>query len=188
MEFFESFDPLLKAFWYIALPTSLIFVIQTIMTFIGADASDGIEADFNGDFDGADAPFQLFSLRNLINFLLGFSWGGVSLYNSISNHTVLIIITLLIGVGFVLMFLLIIRQIQKLAEDNSFSIKQSLNKTGTVYLKIPANKSGQGIVQLSVRGSVHEINAVTDGEEIPTGGMIRVTQILDSNLILVNKL
>ena len=42
------------------------------MTFVGANASDGLTADFDGDFSDADAPFQLFSLRNLINFFIGF--------------------------------------------------------------------------------------------------------------------
>ncbi|MFN7273652.1 MAG: serine protease, partial [Bacteroidota bacterium] len=85
MEILENLDPLLKTFWYIAIPTSIIFILQTVMTFVGADATDGLEADFDGDLSGGDAPFQLFSLRNLINFLLGFSWSGISLYNSISN-------------------------------------------------------------------------------------------------------
>ena len=76
MEILENLDPLLKTFWYIAIPASLIFVVQTIMTFIGADATDGIEADFNGDFDGADAPFQLFSLRNLPSDRTVFSRSG----------------------------------------------------------------------------------------------------------------
>ena len=78
MEFFNEMEPLLRAFWYIALPASLIFLIQSVMTFMGMDASDGTEADFNSDFDHVDAPFQLFSLRNLINFLMGFGWAGIS--------------------------------------------------------------------------------------------------------------
>ena len=68
MEILENLEPLLKSFWFVAIPASLIFIIQTFMTFVGADASDGIDADFDGDFNGSDAPFQLFSLRNLINF------------------------------------------------------------------------------------------------------------------------
>lgn len=188
MEFLNHLDPLLKAFWFLALPASLIFIIQTIMTFIGVDSSDGIDADFNGDFDGADAPFQLFSLRNLINFLLGFGWGGISFYSTIQNHFLLILVALLIGLAFVWMFFLIIKQIQKLAEDNSFQLKETLNKTGTVYLRIPAQKTGSGQVQISVKGSIHEIKAVTDGEEIPTGAMIRVLEVLDENLLLVTKL
>ena len=38
------------------------------MTFVGADASDGLDADFDGDLGGSDTPFQLFSFRNLIQF------------------------------------------------------------------------------------------------------------------------
>ena len=60
MEFFSSMEPSLKGFWFIAIPVTLIFIIQTIMTFVGANASDGLEADFDGDFSGDDAPFQLF--------------------------------------------------------------------------------------------------------------------------------
>ena len=80
MEFFSSMDTYLQGFWFIAIPVSIIFVIQTVMTFVGANASDGLAADFDGDFSGNDAPFQLFSLRNLVNFLLGFSWTGISFY------------------------------------------------------------------------------------------------------------
>jgi hypothetical protein len=185
MSFFESMESLEKAFWFIALPASLIFIVQTILTFIGSDASDGTSADFDSDLDGADAPFQLFSLRNLINFLLGFSWTGISFFKIIDNPTVLILISFLVGALFVYLFFLIIQFILKLSENNSFNIKNTINKTGTVYLKIPANKTGYGIVQISVKGSVHEINAVTSNEEIQSGTMIRVTEVLDNNLLLV---
>lgn len=188
MEFFDNLDPLLRAFWYIALPASLIFLVQTVMTFMGADASDGVDADFDSDLSGADAPFQLFSLRNMINFLLGLGWGGVSFYTTISNPALLIVVAVLIGAAFVYLFFLIIKQVQKLAEDNTFKITQTIQKTGTVYLRIPAQKTGSGIVQVSVNGSVHELKAVTDGGEIPSGTMIRVVEILDDHLILVTKL
>jgi len=46
MEILEHLDPLLKTFWFVAIPVSLIFIIQTIMTFMGVDASDGVEVDF----------------------------------------------------------------------------------------------------------------------------------------------
>ena len=104
MEILENLDPLLKMFWYVAIPTSLIFIIQTIMTFVGADATDGIDADFDGDFDGSDAPFQLFSLRNLINFLLGFSWTGISFYFLIPNKFLLVLLSLAIGILFIYLF------------------------------------------------------------------------------------
>src|SRR5690606_8792028 len=112
MDFLQDLDALHQTFWYIAIPVSVIFIIQMVMTFMGADASDGIEADFEGDFDGGDAPFQLFSLRNLINFLLGFGWSGVLLFERFDNVTVLVVMDFLFGAGFVGMFFCLVTSIR----------------------------------------------------------------------------
>ena len=101
MEAFNNLDLLLRGFWLVAIPVTIIFLIQMVLTFIGSDASDGTSADFDGDFDGGDAPFQLFSFRNLMNFLLGFSWTGISFYKIIPNQTVLILLAVAVGGLFV---------------------------------------------------------------------------------------
>src|SRR3970040_2803355 len=154
MNFLENYDPLLKAFWYIALPVSLFFGLQTIMTFLGL--SDG-ETDMDSDTGDVDLPFEIFTLRNLINFLLGFSWTGISFYNSIENKTVLIIISVIVGLLFVAIFFFLIKQILKLSENNSFKIESALNQTAQVYLTIPEAKSGKGKVLISVNVSIHEL-------------------------------
>lgn len=188
MEILTSLEPLLQAFWFIAIPASLIFIVQTVMTFIGADASDGLQADFDGDFDGADAPFQLFSFRNLVNFLLGFGWSGVSLYGTIESKLLLIIISLIIGVLFVLLFFAIIKQLMRLSEDDTFTTAKALNKTAEVYLTIPAAKAGKGKVLVSVGGSVHELDAITESEAIPSGAVVKVIRIENENILIVEKL
>jgi membrane protein implicated in regulation of membrane protease activity len=185
MEILENLEPLLKTFWFVAIPTSLVFIIQTVMTFTGADASDGIEADFDGDFSGAEAPFQLFSLRNLINFLLGFSWTGISFYTTITNKPLLIIISLVVGMLFVYLFFIIIRQVQKLAEDNSFKISNTLNKTAEVYLTIPENKKGKGKIMISVNGAFHELEAMTENDKIQSGSVVKVVRIENNNILIV---
>ncbi len=188
MEILENFDTLLKTFWFIAIPTSLIFIIQTIMTFLGSDTSDGLQADFDGDFTGIDAPFQLFSLRNLINFLLGFSWTGISFYTTIANKTVLILLSLIVGGIFVYLFFFIIQQVQKLAEDNSFKIVNTLNKSAEVYLTIPENKLGKGKIMVSVNGSFHELEAMTENEKIQSGSTVKVVKIENNNILIVEKI
>jgi hypothetical protein len=188
MEFFSGMEPLLRSFWFIAIPASIIFLIQTVMTFAGADAGDGIDADFDSNLSGTDAPFQLFSLRNLVNFLLGAGWGGISFYNTIDNKTILILISAAIGVGFVAAFFVLIRQIQRFGEDNSFNIEYTLNKTGTVYIPVPENKTGTGKIQVSVNGTVHELSAITLNERIATGTLIKIIKIESNNLVIVEKL
>lgn len=189
MEIIQTFEPLLRAFWFIAIPVSIIFIIQTIMTFVGGDSMDGVSPDFDGDFSQGEAPFQLFSLRNLINFLLGFSWSGIAFYDSIQNKTLLFIIAIIVGIAFVGIFFFIIRQLMKLAEENSFKMEESLGKTAEVYLTIPAYKAGKGKVIISVKGSVRELDAMTESKEaIQSAQLVKVVKIENNNVLIVEKL
>lgn len=184
MELLESLPVLLKSFWYIAIPTSLIFIIQTIITFSGLDVADGFDTDFHAD--AHDGDFQLFSLRNLINFLLGFSWTGISFYSTIGDKPLfLIIASFVVGVLFVLLFFFVIKQVQKLAEDNSFKITNTLNKTAEVYLTIPENKKGKGKIMISVNGAFHELEAMTENDRIPSGMAVKVVKIENNNILIV---
>lgn len=185
MELLNDLSPLVRMFWYVAIPTSIVFLIQTIMTFMGADAHDGASADFDSNLTGTEAPFQLFSLRNLINFLLGFSWAGIALYQSIASAPLLILVALAVGTLFVFMFFVIIRQIQKLAEDNSFKITNTLHKTAEVYLPIPEMKTGKGKILVSVNGSVHELEAMTEKGRIAAGAVVKIINIEHGNVLLV---
>lgn len=187
MEIFSSADPLLKTFWFIAIPASVIFFIQTIMTFMGANSMDGIDADFDSDFNNAEAPFQLFSLRNLINFMLGFGWSGIAFYSLIRSPIFLIIVAIVAGVIFVSLFFLIIKQLLKLSENNSFDIRKTLNKSADVYLTIPEKRGGKGKIMISVNGSVHELEAMTDGERLPSNTSVKIIKIEDNNILIVEK-
>ncbi len=188
MDFLNDLEPVLRVFWWIALPVSLIFIIQMVLTFIGGDATDGLHADFDGDLSGGDTPFQLFSFRNLINFLLGFSWTGISFYHSISSTSLLIGLSVVVGSLFVAIFFIIIKQIRRLEEDNSFQITNALDKTAEVYLPIPAEKSGKGKVLISVKGSMHELEAITEKGRIETGKVVKVVRIESNQLLVVETL
>ncbi|OUL62510.1 serine protease [Flavobacterium sp. AJR] len=185
MEMLENLDPLLRAFWFVAIPTSVIFIIQTILSFIGADSFHGLDADFDTDLGGTDEQFHLFSLRNLINFLLGFSWTGISFYATVPNKTLIVILALLVGIVFVFLFFIIIKQLQKLAEDNSFKIINTLNKTAEVYLIIPESKKGKGKIMISVNGAFHELEAMTEKNTIASGAVVKVVKIENDNILIV---
>jgi len=185
MELLQNADALLKTLWFIAQITTVIFVIQTVMTFVGSDAYDGVEAYTETSVYGDDMPFQIFSLRNLINFLLGFSWTGISFYNLIPNSFILITLSILVGASFVFAFFVIMKKIQALAEDNTFKITDTIGKSGDVYLKIPGNKSGKGKIIISVNGSVHELTAMTEQESIATGAVVKVVKIENKEILIV---
>lgn len=187
-EFFASMDGTQQFYWYVAIAASVIFIIQTIMTFVGADTDTGVDADFDGNLDDAGSPFQLFSLRNLVNFLLGFGWGGVTLYDSIGSKFWLGVVAFLIGASFIFIFFLVMRALFRLSEDNSFRIESTLGKTADVYLTIPAEKKGKGKVFISINGSTRELSAITTAQEdLKVGSLVKVVE-LDGDILVVTPL
>jgi len=185
IEWFSTLEPALKIYWGMAIIASVFFVIQTIVSLVGGDVFDDVDFDTDGDSGGVS---YFFSIRNLVNFLLGAGWGGVCFYNIISSKIVLMFVALFIGIAFVLMFFGLLKIMLKLQKDNTFRIPETLNKIADVYLPVPANKSGKGKIQLSVRGSFHEIDAITAGEKIATGEKVRVVEVIGNHAVLVEKI
>lgn len=189
IELFNSLEPLQKFFWTIACCASLVFIIQTIMTFIGLGTDADVDAGpMDGSVDSMEdgALSGVFSFRNLINFLLGYGWAGVLLFDDIEKRWLLQLLAIAVGLLFVLAFVFMFRQVMKLSHDGSFKMSETVGLKADVYLRIPAARSGRGKVQISVKGSVHEIDAVTDNDaEIPTGGQVEIVEVLGDDLLLV---
>ncbi|MEE1083004.1 MAG: NfeD family protein [Paludibacteraceae bacterium] len=188
LDWFNNLEPGIKVYWAIALVTSTIFVIQTILSLIGLG-----DFDMDIDLDGGDALdssgfSDMLSIKNAINFLLGFSWAGVCFYDSIPNSIILGIVAFLCGLAFVAMFIYLFKKMMKLESNGAFDINTAEGKTCNVYLRIPANRTGTGKVQISFSGSVQELDAVTDGEMIPTGTKVVVMEVLNNNTLHVEKL
>ena len=178
-----------KFFWTIACCASLVFIIQTIMTFIGLGTDTDVDAgpmDSSVDSMEDGSLSGVFSFRNLINFLLGYGWGGVLLHDSIKSGLLLQVVAIAVGLLFVLAFVFMFRQVMKLSHDGSFKMSETVGLKADVYLRIPAARSGRGKVQVSVKGSVHEIDAMTDNDtEIATGGQVQIVEVLGDDLLLV---
>ena len=185
-EKFLSLEFPMQIFWGIAIVTSVFFIVQTIMAFMGLDADTDDGASFDTvEMEGLSGYF---SFRNLINFLLGYGWGGVLLQGVIPNMIWLEVAAVGVGVIFVLVFVFILRQVMKLSTDKTFQMEEAVGQIADTYLRIPAAKKGTGKVMVSVRGSMHEIEAMTEGEAIPTGTKVRVTKVVGSELLEVERI
>ena len=189
MDFFNSLETSQKFFWAIAICASLVFVIQTVLTFVGLGADTDVDAgpmDSAGDVTEDGGLNGVFSFRNLINFLLGYGWAGVLLDETIASPLLLQIVAIVVGLLFVLAFVFMLSQVMNLSHDGSFRLSESVGLTADVYLRIPAARSGRGKVQVSVKGSVHEIDAITDNDaEIPTGGQVKILEVAGDDVVVV---
>lgn len=190
---YEQLDPGLRVYWIIAIITSSLFFIQMMLTFLGLGHSDvDIDTSFDstpdGGLDGVDGAMQIFTVRNFINFLLGLSWGGICLWDVISNKFILSVASLLIGLLFVSIFWAIYRLMMRLQSSGNIRMESAVGAVCQVYLRIPAARKGTGKVQISFSGSVQEVDAQTDGDELPSGARVRVLSLIDDHTLLVTPL
>ena len=188
----------MKVLWGVTLGASLIFVIQTVLTFIGADADasglDGADIDGSGIADAADADLggggNLYTFRNLVNFLLGFGWSVILLEEAIPSIGLRLVVAVLIGAGLVALVMWLFSLLWKMQQSGNIDVyKSAVGCQGTAYLTIPASRSGEGKVQISISGAVREYGAQTeDDSPIPTGTPIKVVDVINESTLLVSKL
>lgn len=183
-----SLDVFMKSLWIIALFTSLVFIVQTILTFAGADSDVNADLDFGGDApaDGFQLS-QYFTFRNFINFFLGFSWSAIAFSHSIRSTWLLLTVAVLTGVILVSAVIYLFKWLSGMEQTGNISIRDATGCTGIVYLTIPEGRTGEGKVQIAVQGAIREYNAVTDGEKLANGAPIRVKKVLTDNLLLIEK-
>ena len=197
-EMWNSLDPFMKVIWCITLAASLIFIIQTILTFIGAD-TDGatdIDASFDTDVDIADMDaavgsggVNLYTFRNFVNFFLGFGWTSVLLNGSIKSKGLLLVIAIIVGIVFVALVMWLFKWLYSMQQTGNINVyKSAVGCTGTVYLPIPAERGGEGKVQITIQGAVREYNALTEGDALPTGKPIKVVEVINPGTLLVEPL
>lgn len=190
---FNGLEPTMRVYWGIAIFTSTIFIIQMVMTFIGIGDADAGDADFDLGSDASDGTLdaggtlQLFSVRNIVNFLLGIGWGGVCLSAYIHNQALLTLAALAVGCLAVVLFAMIYKQMRRLEHDGAFRIDDCVGQVADVYLRIPGQRQGEGKVQYSFGGSVQELAAITEGEAIASGAKVRILEVVGQHTLLVEK-
>ena len=191
-EWWTSLDLFMKILWCIAIASSLIFIIETVLTFIGAD----VEMDMDADFDMPDTGFEgdpsmnLYTFRNLVNFLLGMSWTAILLNEQIASKALLMVIAFAVGVLLVFAVMMMFKGLSKMQQSGNIDVyKSAVGCSGKVYLTVPGERKGSGKVQININNSIREYDALTDSEDdLKTGTSIKVTEVLDASTLLVEEI
>jgi len=186
---------MMKILWSVTLVASLIFLIQSILTFVGADVDADFDTDVDTSLDGADLSnieggSNLYTFRNFVNFVLGFGWSAILLQESISSTPLLILLSAVVGVALVAAVMYLFKWLSGMQQSGNINIrKAAAGCEGKVYLTIPASRGGLGKVQITVSGAVREYDAMTECEQpLKTGTSIRVVDALDPHTLLVEEL
>ncbi len=180
-------------FFYSAVIGGSVLVIQTILSVIGIgaesfDVGDAGEAGEALDFDG-DAAHSMFihvlSFRALVAFFTFFGLGGLAGEASGFESRTTIFLAIGAGLASMLIVAYIMNLLVSLHSSGSLEMKNAVGETGRVYLRVPAEKGGQGKVHVVVQGRTVEARAVTSGPELPTGSSARVVGLVDPSTLEV---
>ena len=203
----QSLSALDHVLLYIAVPATLILLIQTVLLFAGgafdSDGDAGVPDADGPDFDGPDADggplheaaadpetpdtgLHLFTVRGVVAFLVLFGWGGLWLHQVGLPGFLAVFLAIPIGFAGMMGIALAVRQALRLQYDGTLDLRNALGRTGTVYLTVPPGRSSPGKVTLTVQEQLTEFEALTDSPApIPTGSPVRVTGLAGRGALLV---
>jgi len=186
-------------FFWSALVGCTLLVVQVILQVIGLGGDhdmDGghLDTDAHMDMDHVDDPahgsegnvfFGVLSLKALISFAGIFGLSGLSLEKSDLSQFNQLALAVLAGIVAMIIVAYLMRALHRLSSSGTVIISNALGHRGHVYLRIPGNGEGQGKVTIELQGRSIELVAVTDGEPIPTGKVVKVVEVLANETLKV---
>ncbi len=209
MSLFEWWDSLglaLQIFYCIAVPSTLLLVIQTVLMFLGLEDSaegdldiDAPDADFDDGVLGDDITdisdvsglesLHIFTVRGIIAFLVVFGWVGVVMQSADISLMITVPVATLCAFAVMIAIAYLFKAVMKLKSNGAADNHNAVGSAGKVYLTIPPSRSGEGKVNVMLQGAYVERNAVTDETEaIPTGCEIIVIGLSgQTNLVVKRK-
>ena len=186
-EWWNSLSVIHQIYWGFAIPSTIIFLIQMIMTFIGGEMDVDGNADFDVETDHG-AGFQFFTLKNFVAFFTIFSWTGIASLNAGFTTGMSILLSIFGGLSMMFVMALVFYYFSKLTDSGTLNIKNAEGGIGEVYLTIKSKRGNIGKVLIQVQSSLRELDAITDDEEdLPTGAVISVKEVLNNDILLVSK-
>jgi membrane protein implicated in regulation of membrane protease activity len=179
-----------QIFALIALPSTLLIVIQTVLMLIGIGGDGGADADADIDIDdGIELPddgLAIFSVRGVTSMLCITGWVAVALLETSLPQGISIAIAILCGVATLIGMAYLMRAVYRLQSSGNIDIENCVGKIGEVYIPIPATGNGSGKVNLTVQEKFSEFTAITTaGEQLKTGSFVRVVAVGPSGVLVV---
>jgi hypothetical protein len=165
-----------QVLWSLAIVCSLLSVIQAVLNLTGYDLYE----DKNIPSVRPEPSVRFFSATNFLTFLTFFAWTTIIVLNLQGELFMALIIGVLIGsfiVGLI-SFLLY-------TEEKIIDLQEAVNHTAQVFRSIPPCRNGQGSIQVEIRGTKVELAAVTEGNALPEGAVVKVIEIIDKDMLVV---
>ena len=181
-----------QIFALIAIPSTFLIVLQTVLMLIGIGGDNAADADGDIDVDDLEIPddgLALFTVRGVTSMLCITGWVAVALLETSLPQGVSIAIAILCGVATLIGMAYLMRAVYKLQSSGNIDVENCIGKIGEVYIPIPASGNGSGKVNLTVQEKFSEFSAITTSDDqLKTGAFVRVVAVGPSGVLVVEPL
>ena len=174
------------------------FLLRIVFLLAGAGHGGGV--DFHADAGhighvghgggGGDAhsdsghDFQVLSVQSIAAFMMGFGWGALGAMRGLGWQAPrTIVLGCAAGAGMVYLLAILLKGMADLQSSGTVSIAGAMGREGDVYVTVPG--AGRGQVRVNIGDRQRIYNAVSGGEELPTGTRVRVTKVNQDNTLTV---
>ena len=188
INWWNELDLIQQIFALIALPSTVLIVIQTVLLLIGIGGESDTDVDVD-DVDGIDLPddgLAIFSVRGILSMLCIMGWVAVALLETSLPAGVSIAIAIACGIATLIGMAYLMRAVNKLQSSGNIDVGNCIGKIGEVYIPVPAAGNGSGKVNLTVQEKFSEFTAITtSGDQLKTGTYVRVVAVSDAGVLVV---
>jgi hypothetical protein len=185
----SELDLMSQVYWTITAPATLVFLFLIVISIFGSDVDSDVPTGIDHSFtDGDGIPFQFLSLKNIVGFFTMFGWSGLGFISTGMAPWLVIVLSFFCGFAMMLAMATLFYFMSKLVESGNLNIRNSIGRSGEVYLPIPPKRQGMGKVQIMVQGSLETLDAVSDDPEIiATSSLIQVVDVVNNQILLVRR-
>ena len=188
INWWNELDLIQQIFALIALPSTVLIIIQTVLLLIGIGGESDTDVDVD-DVDGIDLPddgLAIFSIRGILSMLCITGWVAVALLETTLPAGVSIGIAIACGVATLIGMAYLMRAVNRLQSSGNIDVGNCIGKIAEVYIPIPAAGSGSGKVNLTVQEKFSEFTAITTAvEQLKTGSYVRVVAVNEAGVLVV---
>ena len=175
---------ILKIYWALAIPFTVFFVLQLVLSFLGHDSPDDLpDSDISADHG---IGFEFLTVKNMVGFFTIFGWVGIASIESGASIGISLLFATMGGLAMMFIMAGLFYMLMKANSDGTMRIEKAIGQTGEVYLTIKSKRGASGKVQIKVMGSLRTLDALTDDElDIQTGRTVRVSDVVHGTTLLV---
>ncbi len=166
----------------------VLLVFQMIIgVFAGhdGDVASSASVDMHGGHGGG---LSIVSLKTITGMCLGFGFGGALFERYGFSPGVAAVGGIGVGVVIGALYFWMMHSLYKLKSDGTAQLAEAVNRSGTVYMRIPGTLAGCGEIQVTYGGRMHNVAAFTRGVGLATGTTVKVIGLHGDRALLVEKL